>query len=48
MGGHHYQRTLIGVLAGGPLPSSHCGAPFISTRPSVDATDFSLFDSSRE
>jgi len=44
-----YRQLLIGVLAasaaGGALASSHREAPFISTRPSVDATDFYLFNS---
>src|ERR1700689_696821 len=42
-------QLLLAVLAacagGGALASSHREAPFISTRPSVDATDFYLFNS---
>src|ERR1700759_3454979 len=42
-------RLLIGAIAasiaGGALASSHREAPFISTRPSVDATDFYMFNS---
>src|SRR5277367_6851585 len=45
----HHRQLLIGVLAasaaGGALASSHREAPFISTRPSVDASDFYLFNS---
>jgi hypothetical protein len=44
-----YRQLLIGVLAasvaGGALASSHREAPFISTRPSVDGTDFYMFNS---
>src|SRR5271167_1716313 len=43
------RQLLIAVLAataaGGALASSHREAPFISTRPSVDATDFYMFNS---
>src|ERR1700733_6476330 len=43
------QQLLMGVLAasvaGGALASSHREAPFISTRPSVDGTDFYMFNS---
>ncbi len=39
-----HRQLLLGVLAasvaGGALASSHREAPFISTRPSVDGTDF--------
>ena len=37
--------ALAASAAGGALASSHREAPFISTRPSVDATDFYLFNS---
>src|SRR5271168_4036755 len=37
--------VLAGLAAGGALASSHREAPFISTRPSVDATDFYMFNS---
>src|SRR6202046_1852390 len=44
-----HRQLLIGVLAasiaGGALASSHREAPFISTRPSVDGTDFYMFNS---
>jgi hypothetical protein len=44
-----HPHLLFGVLAasvaGGSLASSHREAPFISTRPSVDATDFYMFNS---
>jgi hypothetical protein len=36
---------LAALVAGGALASSHREAPFISTRPSVDGTDFYLFNS---
>jgi hypothetical protein len=36
---------LAALAAGGALASSHREAPFISTRPSVDGTDFYLFNS---
>jgi hypothetical protein len=43
------RQLLIAVLAataaGGALASSHREAPFISTRPSVDGTDFYMFNS---
>jgi hypothetical protein len=49
MSRYKYQQLLIGVLAtsaaGGALASSHREAPFISTRPSVDGTDFYMFNS---
>src|SRR5450432_2692258 len=42
-------RLLLAVLsacaAGGAMASSHREAPFISTRPSVDGTDFYMFNS---
>ena len=42
-------QLLLAVLAasatGGALASSHREAPFISTRPSVDGTDFYMFNS---
>jgi hypothetical protein len=37
--------VLAATVAGGALASSHREAPFISTRPSVDGTDFYMFDS---
>src|SRR5271167_4793816 len=37
--------VLAALAAGGALASSHREAPFISTRPSVDATDFYMFNS---
>ncbi|MGB6306491.1 MAG: DUF4331 domain-containing protein, partial [Steroidobacteraceae bacterium] len=44
-----HPQLLFGVLAasiaGGALASSHREAPFISTRPSVDGTDFYMFNS---
>jgi Domain of unknown function (DUF4331) len=44
-----HRQLLLAVLAataaGGALASSHREAPFISTRPSVDGTDFYLFNS---
>src|ERR1700729_2534117 len=44
-----HRQLLIGVLAasvaGGALASSHRETPFISTRPSVDGTDFYMFNS---
>jgi Domain of unknown function (DUF4331) len=44
-----HRQVLLAVLAacvaGGALASSHREAPFISTRPSVDGTDFYLFNS---
>ena len=44
-----HRQLLIGVLAasvaGGALASSHREAPFISTLPSVDGTDFYMFNS---
>src|SRR6202453_4306217 len=44
-----HRQLLIGVLAaavaGSALASSHREAPFISTRPSVDGTDFYMFNS---
>jgi len=44
-----HRQLLIGVLAasvaGGASASSHREAPFISTRPSVDGTDFYMFNS---
>lgn len=44
-----HRQLLLGVLAtavaGGALASSHREAPFISTRPSVDGTDFYMFNS---
>src|ERR1700735_1824180 len=44
-----HRQLLIGVLAasvaGGALASSHREAPFISTRPSEDGTDFDMFNS---
>ena len=43
------RQLMLGVLAasvaGGALASSHREAPFISTRPSVDGTDFYMFNS---
>jgi hypothetical protein len=43
------RQLLMGVLAasiaGGALASSHREAPFISTRPTVDGTDFYMFNS---
>jgi len=43
------RQLLVAVLAataaGGALASSHREAPFISTRPSVDGTDFYMFNS---
>jgi len=43
------RRLMLGVLAasvaGAALASSHREAPFISTRPSVDGTDFYMFNS---
>jgi hypothetical protein len=44
-----HRQVLLAVLtasvAGGALASSHREAPFISTRPSVDGTDFYMFNS---
>jgi hypothetical protein len=44
-----HRQLLLAVLAasaaGGALASSHREAPFISTRPSVDGTDFYMFNS---
>src|ERR1700733_9802842 len=44
-----HRQLLIGVLAasiaGGALASSHREAPLISKRPSVDGTDFYMFNS---
>src|SRR6202044_1677078 len=44
-----HRQLLIGVLAasvaGTAMASSHREAPFISTRPSVDGTDFYMFNS---
>ena len=44
-----HRQLLFAVLAasaaGGALASSHREAPFISTRPSVDGTDFYMFNS---
>ena len=44
-----HRQLVIGVLAasvaGAALASSHREAPFISTRPSVDGTDFYMFNS---
>src|SRR5271155_1663936 len=37
--------ALAASVAGGALASSHREAPFISTRPSVDGTDFYMFNS---
>jgi hypothetical protein len=37
--------VLAASVAGGALASSHREAPFISTRPSVDGTDFYMFNS---
>src|SRR5271167_2945635 len=37
--------VLAATAAGGALASSHREAPFISTRPSVDGTDFYMFNS---
>jgi hypothetical protein len=37
--------VLAACAAGGTLASSHREAPFISTRPSVDGTDFYMFNS---
>jgi hypothetical protein len=37
--------TLVASVTSGAWASSHREAPFISTRPSVDATDFYLFNS---
>src|SRR5271167_2861734 len=43
------RQLIVAVLAasasGGALASSHREAPFISTRPSVDGTDFYMFNS---
>jgi hypothetical protein len=45
-----HRQVLLAVLAasvaGGALASSHREAPYISTRPSVDGTDFYMFNSS--
>jgi len=44
-----HRQLILAVLAasaaGGALASSHREAPFISTRPSVDGTDFYMFNS---
>src|SRR5471030_1564076 len=44
-----YRQLIMAVVAasvaGGALASSHREAPFISTRPSVDGTDFYMFNS---
>ena len=44
-----FRQLLLAALAasaaGGALASSHREAPFISTRPSVDGTDFYMFNS---
>ncbi len=44
-----HRQLMVGVLAasvaGGAVASSHREAPFISTRPSVDGTDFYMFNS---
>jgi hypothetical protein len=45
----NHRQLLLAVVAasaaGGALASSHREAPFISTRPSVDGTDFYMFNS---
>jgi hypothetical protein len=49
MSTNKHQQLLVGVLAAsvasGAMASSHREAPFISTRPSVDGTDFYMFNS---
>ena len=46
---HIWRRTLAAAiacaLAGTALASSHREAPFITTRPKVDGTDFYMFNS---
>src|SRR5579859_163916 len=37
--------AVAACIAGGALASSHREAPFITTRPKVDGTDFYLFNS---
>ena len=43
--GHLAKACLLLVAAGGALASSHREAPFITTAPKVDGTDFYMFRS---
>ena len=49
MTSHSWTRLLAGAIAcavgGAALASSHREAPFITTRPKVDGTDFYMFSS---
>jgi hypothetical protein len=41
----HLLPAVLAAVAGSAMASSHREAPFISTRPSVDGTDFYMFNS---
>ena len=43
--GHIARACLLMVAAGGAMASSHREAPFITTAPKVDGTDFYMFNS---
>ena len=43
--GHIAKACLLLVAAGGAIASSHREAPFITTSPKVDGTDFYMFNS---